>query len=98
MSAAPGARLSPAQRDRWLALALLLGLLLLALAKLVQPSQVGVWSTAGGNSIAIAWSGSPYLQAEELPGYWLVPVALLASAWCAELTRRVLRALRRGLS
>ena len=75
-----------------------LGLLLLALAKLVQPSQVGVWSTAGGNSIAIAWSGSPYLQAEELLGYWLVPMALLASVWCAELTRRVLRALRRGLA
>ncbi|MGE4367299.1 type II secretion system protein GspM [Thermomonas sp.] len=34
MSVAPGARLSPAQRDRWLALALLLGLLLLALALL----------------------------------------------------------------
>ena len=75
-----------------------LALLLLALAKLLQPSLVGAWSANGGQSIAITWSGSPYPQANELLGYWLVPMALLASVWCAELTRRVLRALRRGLA
>ncbi|QNN46356.1 hypothetical protein H9L17_14485 [Thermomonas brevis] len=73
-------------------------LLLLALAKLWQPSLVGAWSANGGNSVAVAWSGAPYPEAKELLGYWLVPIALLASAWCAELTRRVLRVLRRGLS
>ena len=72
--------------------------LLLALAKVFEPSSVGVWSAAGGNSITITWTGSPYTDAEELLGYGLVPLALLAAAWCAELTRRVLRVLRRGLS
>ncbi|HYD80550.1 MAG TPA: hypothetical protein VEC06_12145 [Paucimonas sp.] len=75
-----------------------IALVLLALAKIVEPSSVGVWSVAGGNAISIAWSGSPYPEAQELLGYALVPLALLAAAWCAELTRRVLRVLRRGLS
>lgn len=73
-------------------------LLLLAMAKLLQPSLVGAWSANGGNSVAVTWSGSPYPEAKELLGYWLVPITLLASAWCFELTRRVLRVLRRGLS
>lgn len=72
--------------------------LVLALAKLIEPSSVGVWSVAGGNSISITWSGSPYPDAQELLGYGLVPIALLAAGWCAELTRRVLQVLRRGLS
>lgn len=72
--------------------------LLLAVAKLLQPSLVGAWSANGGESVAVTWSGSPYPEARELLGYWLVPIALLASLWCAELTRRVLRALRRELS
>lgn len=75
-----------------------IALLLLALAKLMDPSSVGVWSVAGGNSIFITWSGSPYPDAHELLGYGLVPIALLAAGWCAELTRRVLRVLRRGLA
>ncbi len=72
-------------------------LLLLALAKLWQPSLVGAWSINGGHSVAIAWSGSPYQDATEILGYWLVPIALVASTWCAVLTHRVLRVLRRGL-
>lgn len=72
--------------------------LLLALAKIVEPSLVGVWSVAGGNSIFITWSGSPHPQSQELLGAGLVPVALACAAWCAELTRRVLKVLRRGLA
>lgn len=77
---------------------LAIAFLLLALAKVLDPSSVGVWSVAGGNSMSIAWSGSPYPDARELLGYGMVPLALLAAAWCAELTRRVLRVLRRGIS
>lgn len=72
-------------------------LALLALAKLFDPAAVGVWSAAGGNAFVVTWHGSPSPEASELLGYGLVPVALLAGAWCAELTRRVLRVLRRGL-
>ncbi|MBZ4409678.1 HAAS signaling domain-containing protein [Myxococcus faecalis] len=72
-------------------------LLLLALAKVFEPSSVGVWSTRSGESVTVGWSGSPSPEATELLGLGLIPLALLASAWCAELTRRVLRVLRRGL-
>ena len=72
--------------------------LLLALAKTIEPSSVGVWSTAGGHSIALTWSGSPHPDANELLGYSLIPLAVIAAAWCAEVTRRVLRVLRRTLS
>lgn len=75
-----------------------IALLVLALTKLFDPASVGVWSVAGGNSISITWSGSPHPDAQELLGYGLVPIALIAAIWCAELTRRVLRVLRRGLS
>ena len=71
--------------------------LLLAVAKLLHPSRVGMWSARGGESITIAWSGSPQAGGDELLGYGLLPIALIASAWCAELTRRVLRVLRRAM-
>lgn len=74
--------------------ALLLGL---AMAKLLAPDAVGVWSVADGNAYVITWSGSPQSQARELLGWALPPLALLAALWCAELTRRVLQVLRRGL-
>lgn len=69
-------------------------LLALAVAKAIEPSSVGVWSTAGGHSVTVTWSGAPDPQARELLGYGLIPVALLASVWSADLTRRVLRALQ----
>ncbi len=78
--------------------ALALALLWLALAKLFDPQTVGMWASPDGNSFALTWSGSPYAQGEELLGYGLVPIALLAALWCGELTRRVLRVLRRSLA
>lgn len=72
--------------------------LLLALAKVIEPSSVGMWSMAGGASMTVTWSGSPHPDANEVLGYALVPLALVAAAWCAEVTRRVLRVLRRGLA
>jgi hypothetical protein len=48
-------------------------------------------------TVIITWSGSPHPQAQEMFGYGLVPFALLACLSCAELTRRVLIVLRRGL-
>lgn len=74
-----------------------LAFLMLALAKLFDPAAVGVWSAAEGNSATISWAGSPYPVSEELLGWSLVPIALLAGVWCAELTRRVLRILKRHL-
>lgn len=71
--------------------------LVLALAKVIAPASVGMWSAAGGSSITITWAGAPHPQARELLGYALIPLALVAAAWCAEVTRRVLRVLRRGL-
>ncbi len=69
-------------------------LLMLALAKVMAPSSVGAWSTGNGHSVILTWSGSPGAGSDELLGYGLVPIALLGSLFCAELTRRVLRALQ----
>ena len=69
-------------------------LLMLALAKVMAPSSIGAWSTGKGHSITLTWSGSPDPGSEELLGYGLVPIALLAALFCAELTRRVLQALQ----
>lgn len=80
-----------------LGFSLAVALLWLAVTKLFHPEAVGVWSVADGNAYVIAWSGVPQLPAEELFGWGLVPVALLASLWCAEVTRRVLRVLHRGV-
>lgn len=72
------------------------GLLFLALAKLWSPDSTGVWSVAGGQSIVVAWAAQPPAE-PELLGWWLLPVALALALGCAELTRRVMRVLRRGL-
>lgn len=74
-----------------------LALLFLAVAKMLHPEAVGVWSVSDGNSYVIAWLGAPLPQAEELLGWSLVPVALLLSLFIAEVTRGVLAVLRRGL-
>lgn len=81
-----------------LGFSLAIALLCLAVAKLIHPGAVGVWSVADGNSYVIAWLGAPLPQAEELLGWSLVPIALLLSLLCADITRRVLRVLRRGLT
>ncbi len=75
-----------------------LGLLALAVGKMFEPALVGVWSTDAGRQVTIGWSGAPAPDAREVLGFALVPVALLAAAWCAEVTRRVLRVLKRGLA
>lgn len=74
-----------------------LALLCLAVAKLLDPNAVGVWSVADGNAYVIAWSSAAPPQGEELFGWPLVPIALVVALWCAEVTRRVLRVLRRGM-
>jgi hypothetical protein len=73
-------------------------LLLLAVAKMFDPASVGVWSTNAGQHVTIGWSGAPRADARELLGIAFVPVAMLAAAWCAQLTRRVLRVLKHGLA
>lgn len=69
----------------------------LLLAKLFLPDAVGVWSVADGNAYVIAWSASPP-PGDELLGWALLPIALIAALCCAEITRRVLKVLRRGLA
>lgn len=71
---------------------------LLALVKLAAPDLVGVWSAADGNSVVVDLVSRARPNEQELLGTLLVPVALLLALAIAELTRRVLRALRRGMT
>ncbi len=69
----------------------------LALVKLLGQESVGMWSTAGGNSVVIAFAGAPNPDAPELLGHLFAPAALLVAAAIGLLTRRVLQVLARGM-
>ena len=70
----------------------------LSVAKLFFPDSVGVWSAANGNSFTIAWLNQPFPAEQDLLGFWLIPMGIVASIWYAELTRRVLRVLKTNMS
>lgn len=72
-------------------------LALVGLLKLWLPNQVGLWSSAQGNSVVITFTNADFPMSQEVMGWWLIPVALLASALIFTLTRRVLSVLKRGL-
>jgi len=69
---------------------------LIGLVKLIFPNQVGLWSSAQGNSVVITFTDANFPMSQEVLGWWLVPMALVASALIFILTRRVLKALRRS--
>lgn len=72
-------------------------LIFIAIAKIVTPDLVGVWSSAGGNSFLISFTASNLAPERELLGAWIVPVASLAGLAIFEITRRVLRALKSAM-
>ena len=73
-----------------------LGIVVLAIVKLLFPSQLGVWSAAGGESLTISLFGAPTDQGAELWGYWLVPIMLGIAAVLAYFTTRVVSELKRA--
>ncbi|WP_286235414.1 HAAS signaling domain-containing protein [Thalassotalea sediminis] len=73
-------------------------LIVIGLCKLLMPDAVGVWSASQGNSIIITLSEHSYPQAQELFGYWLIPVAILAGGFIARVTTSVLVVLKRASS
>ncbi|WP_223788080.1 HAAS signaling domain-containing protein [Marinicella meishanensis] len=72
-------------------------LALVGLAKLLFPNQVGLWSAAQGQSVVITFTDARFPMSQEVLGWWLVPLALLASGLVFILTRKVLKALRHGM-
>lgn len=72
-------------------------LILLGLIKALLPNEVGVWSTAQGNSIIISFSQSTAGNTNELFGYWLIPIVIGTGIGCAVLTRRVLGILKQSI-
>ncbi|MFG6432676.1 HAAS signaling domain-containing protein [Roseateles sp. LYH14W] len=71
---------------------------LLALVKLWAPDTVGVWTSAHGNSVVVDIVSRSRPGEHELLGALLIPMALLLALAVAELTRRVLQALGRGMT
>ena len=69
----------------------------LAVVKLLGQASVGMWSTAGGNSVVIAFTGAPHPDAPELLGHTFAPISFLLAVAIGLLTRRVLQALARGM-
>lgn len=72
--------------------------LCLALVKVLGQESVGLWSTPGGESVVIAFTGSPHPDQSELLGHLFAPIALLLAAGIGLLTRRVLQVLARSLA
>ena len=69
-------------------------LLLLSVIKLWLPEQVGVWSSADGNSFVVGMIEQTHRQQGELLGYWLTPVFVVAGAGLIWLTWSILRAFK----
>lgn len=71
-------------------------LLLVALLKLLLPSDFGVWVAEHGNSVVIAFSQLEP-QASEIPALWLIPVAALGGTGLLYLTHQITRILKMHL-
>lgn len=69
----------------------------LALVKLLGQDSVGMWSTAGGNSVVIAFTGAPHPDMPELLGRMFAPIGFLLAATIGLLTHRVLQVLNRAM-
>lgn len=72
-------------------------LILIGLAKLVMPEQIGVWSTSHGNSVILSFAAETQPNAKELLGYWLAPLTILLGVSLAKLTKTVLGVLKQHL-
>ncbi len=69
-------------------------LLLLAVAKLLYPQEIGLWIAEHGNSIIIGYANSDMPQSQEALGGFFMPVMLALAAAISYVTWRVLRVLK----
>lgn len=53
---------------------------LIAAAKLIVPGQVGAW--IGPHAFTAGIPGTPPVDAHEVLGYWIVPIAIVLAALC----------------
>ena len=72
---------------------LALALISTALAKLIIPSQFGVWIAEHGNSIIISFDQLNH-QSNEVPATWLVPISLFSGLAILYLTKRLTQVLK----
>ncbi|MBE1298559.1 MAG: hypothetical protein GJ680_01440 [Alteromonadaceae bacterium] len=66
-------------------------MLVLSIVKLWAPEQVGLWSTAGGNSFVVGMVEQSQQQGGELLGFWFTPIFLVAGAGLLWLTFSILK-------
>jgi hypothetical protein len=69
-------------------------LILVALIKPFKPEQTAVWVSEHGNSIVIGAISEAPAGAQDILGWWIVPVALGLGTFLAYLTNRLLRVLK----
>ena len=72
-------------------------LALVGLIKLLFADQVGLWTAAQGNTVVITFTDANFPMSQEILGWWLAPLALIAGGLVFWLTRRVLSALKHGI-
>lgn len=73
------------------------GLILTGIANLIVPESVGIWSSAGGESIVIGLIDAPLPIEQEIAGFWYTPVALVLGYAITRLTISISRVLKRQM-
>jgi len=68
---------------------------LIAIAKLIVPSEVGAW--VGPHSFTMGIPGTPPGGAREVLGYWIVPISVVLGALCFVGGGKLLRLIGRRL-
>lgn len=71
-------------------------LLITGMAKLFMPEKVGVWVAEHGESLILSFSGHALTDSNELLGYWLIPIAIVAGLIIFRLTQRLMAVLRQN--
>ena len=69
------------------------GLLTVAVLKLLMPSTFGVWVAEHGNSVVLSFSQID-AQADEISAIWLIPCSVLVGAGLLYLTMQIARILK----
>lgn len=72
-------------------------LIFTAMANLVYPESVGIWSYSGGNSIVIGFFENALPESDELMGFWYTPFALVAGYCLVRLTKGIMDVLKPNL-
>lgn len=69
-------------------------LILIGLIKLLLPEIVGIWATPHGNSIIVGFGSEIPEGLEEIVGWWIIPVVIVAGLSVGYMTKSLLTILK----